>query len=136
MKNKPNTITWTFCAPLAWLLILLLAYPAQAKRVTLEWDYTEEEQAKITGFKLYRTTQVDAEGAPDFQHAEAVVAKIAPDQRRHITEDLAPSTLYYWAITAHDEENESGLSNTVQYQTPDKWQPGMEVLQIPPPSHP
>jgi hypothetical protein len=104
--------------------------------VTLEWDYSEAQEADITGFKLYRTTHLDTEGLPDFKHAEAVVEEIAPDQRRHITEDLAPGLRFFWAITAHDEDTESGYSNSVEYTTPAPWQPGMEVLQIPPPSNP
>lgn len=121
-------------AAIVFCLAFLLARHALAASVTLAWDYSQEAQAKISGFKLYRTTVLDDEGRPDFD--AGTVLKLAPSNRSHRATDLQNGTTYYWVITAYDDGKESGPSNQVDYETPAAWSPGMEVIKTLEPKQP
>jgi hypothetical protein len=124
--NVRNYCRLLIAAAIALCLAFLLARQVLAASVTLAWDYGEEQQANISGFKLYRTHKLDDKGHPDF--SQATVVELAPSDREHRETDLQTSTTYFWVITAYDTDNESGYSNEVSYTTPATWSPGMEVI--------
>lgn len=102
---------------LAALICLLTAATAQA--ADLVWEYSQDDQAKILGFRIIFTDTA----APDIQYSHLVPD---PAARRVVDIDhtlhLVPAHEYNFRCRAYNASGESGDSNTVGHTAP-AWQP-------------
>lgn len=86
-----------------FLMLVLTPLPLLAQELCFSWEYTAEEQAQITGFRIYKNNTV-------------ALDSIDPALRTACVEDPdESSTRRQYAISAYTDSEESGQSNPAFY---------------------
>ena len=108
------------------LMILVLAFAGTAAAADLQWEYSQEDEAKIKGFRIHYK---------DINLSGTAYKKDFPDpslrEVRDITTTLKlwPSHKYSFTCRAYADTGESGDSNEVSWLVP-PWKPGPDVTPI------
>lgn len=92
-------------AIIIYLMLFLTPFPLLAQELCFSWEYAAEEQAQITGFRIYKNNTVALD---NIDPALRTVCVEDPDES---------STRRQYAVTAYNTElnDESGHSNPAFY---------------------
>lgn len=101
------------------LYSILLAVSGSPAEVKLGWDYPEEDQSLITGYKIYW-------GSSSKNYTNHVTI-VGGTNLTGTVSGLLPGTTYYFAATAFSGDLESEFSNEVNYAPPLKAPTGFRI---------
>lgn len=100
---------------LIFLFLILFLFPsiALSEMITLEWDYSAEDQAKIDGFKLFMKKRYQ----DSYDYNNPILTIPASDRTANVEAPAAIDAVqgYNWVIRAYKEAEESTDSNQVEY---------------------